>query len=234
MYEPGLTAQPLWSLEDLGDAGGHLANLEKHWKLLRDEALQLVKEHNWTIKEKGVWTRGEKTLEQMGRWQQLVFFGLGYPELPEEVCSSAPTMCSLTGETYNALACPFGQIKLSVLQGATHVAPHCGLTNTRLRAHLPLVVPTDIPPRIRVAEQMKEWKEGKVIVFDDSFEHEVWNESNETRIVLIVDINHPELTEERRNWYQTRLKVMGQDVDGPRYDLVEEDLHEELVNKQEL
>ena len=115
-YEPGLTAQPLWKLDELGNAGTHLANLESNWELLREEAIRLVDEHNWNIQEGGVWTRGEEHLEQNGRWQQLVFSGLGYPELPEDVCSTAPTLCSLAAASHKALACPFGQIKLSVLQ----------------------------------------------------------------------------------------------------------------------
>ena len=109
------------------------------------------------------------------------------------------------------------------MKGATHVAQHCGLTNARLRAHLPLVVPTDSPPKIRVGDSILHWEEGKVMVFDDSFEHEVWNKSNETRIILIVDINHPELSEERRLWYENRLTVMAQDVDGPRFALIDPD-----------
>ena len=51
-----------------------------------------------------------------------------------------------------------------------------------------------------------------MIVFDDIFEHEVWNLSKDTRIVLIVDINHPELSEEKRVWYQKRLTVMGYEM----------------------
>ena len=178
MYEAGLTAQSLWSLEQLGAAGEQLSNLENQWEVLREEALQLVESHNWTMQQNGVWTRGEPTLEQEGKWQQLVFSGLGYPQLPDQLCSTAPTLCSLAAQIPTALSCPSGQIKLSVLQGSAHVRPHCGLTNTKLRAHLPLLVPQDTPPRLRVADQHVQLKEGNMIVFDDSFECEVWNESH--------------------------------------------------------
>ena len=73
-----------------------------------------------------------------------------------------------------------------------HVWPHCGPTNCRIRAHLGLVVPDGV--RIRVTDDIRTWKEGKFIIFDDSFEHEVWHDGDSYRIVLIVDIWHPDLT----------------------------------------
>ena len=63
--------------------------------------------------------------------------------------------------------------QLSVLSGATHLAPHHGLINTKLRAHLPLLIPTDPAPVLVVAGQNITWTEGSIIVFDDTYEHEV-------------------------------------------------------------
>ena len=88
------------------------------------------------------------------------------------------------------------QIKFSVMHPGTHVWPHCGPTNCRLRAHLGLIVPSE--PRIRVATVTKTWKEGKFIVFDDSFEHEVWHMGSSLRLILIVDFWHPEVTPQER------------------------------------
>lgn len=78
------------------------------------------------------------------------------------------------------------------MQPGVHVWPHCGPTNCRIRAHLGLVVPPG--PKIRVADEEGKWTEGKFIIFDDSFEHEVWHEGESFRLVLIVDFWHPELT----------------------------------------
>ena len=137
-----------------------------------------------------------------------------------------------------------GTIKFSVIQSSGYVAPHCGTTNQKLRAHLGLVVPgrfgdiqfllpTNLSfpeseessegARMRVATETVRWREGEVIVFDDSFEHEVWNGSNETRIVLIIDFNHPDLSEEDRQIQDRRWKVIGHKEDGPRYSLQEEE-----------
>lgn len=76
----------------------------------------------------------------------------------------------------------------------THVWPHTGPTNCRVRAHLGLVVPGGA--EIRVGNTTKTWEEGKFIIFDDSFEHEVWHNGPSYRLVLIVDLWHPELTQD--------------------------------------
>jgi len=91
-----------------------------------------------------------------------------------------------------ASGCRRGQVKFSVMQPGVHVWPHCGPTNCRVRAHLGLVVPEG--PRIRVATETRTWTEGKFIIFDDSFEHEVWHDGDSVRLVLIVDMWHPDLT----------------------------------------
>ena len=59
------------------------------------------------------------------------------------------------------------------MSGATHLAPHHGLINTKLRAHLPLLIPSDPAPVLVVAGQNITWTEGSIFVFDDTFEHEV-------------------------------------------------------------
>ena len=71
--------------------------------------------------------------------------------------------------------------------------PHCGPTNARLTAHLGLVVPKGLT--IRAAEETRGWEEGKCLVFDDSFEHEVKHEGDSERIVLMINFFHPDVPE---------------------------------------
>ncbi|ULP41205.1 aspartyl/asparaginyl beta-hydroxylase domain-containing protein [Mycobacterium lentiflavum] len=81
----------------------------------------------------------------------------------------------------------------SVLEPGKHLKPHRGPYNGVLRLHLGLLVP-DAPPRtvaIRVDDTVCEWDEGKVLIFDDSYEHEAWNRSDDTRVVLFVDFVKP-------------------------------------------
>ena len=66
------------------------------------------------------------------------------------------------------------------------------LNNTVLRLHLGLIIPktyTAIGCAIRVGEEIENWQEGKCLIFDDTIEHEAWNRSHDTRVVLLVDFN---------------------------------------------
>ena len=78
--------------------------------------------------------------------------------------------------------------------------PHTGPTNCRLRAHLGLSVDKgdEARMRLRVADKTLRWREGEIFVFDDSFEHEVRHDGERERLVLIVDLWHPDLSEEQR------------------------------------
>jgi aspartate beta-hydroxylase len=80
----------------------------------------------------------------------------------------------------------------SILDSRTQIPAHSGVTNIRLTAHLPLIVPPGC--RFRVGGEMREWREGTAWVFDDTIEHEAWNDSDAPRAVLIFDVWNPELT----------------------------------------
>ncbi len=87
-------------------------------------------------------------------------------------------------------------IMFSLLKAGARIAPHTGMFNTRLVCHLPLIVPPGC--RFRVGNELREWQEGKLIIFDDTIEHEAWNDSGEDRVVLIFDVWRPELSEQER------------------------------------
>ena len=83
-------------------------------------------------------------------------------------------------------------VLFSLLKPGTHIPPHNGLVNTRLICHLPLVVPAGC--RFRVGNETREWVEGQAWAFDDSIDHEAWNDSDQTRVILLFDVWRPELT----------------------------------------
>ena len=87
-------------------------------------------------------------------------------------------------------------VMFSLLRGGARIAAHTGMFNTRLVCHLPLIVPPAC--KFRVGNEIREWREGKLFVFDDTIEHEAWNESSEDRVVLIFDIWRPELSGKER------------------------------------
>jgi hypothetical protein len=87
-------------------------------------------------------------------------------------------------------------IMFSLLRAGARIAPHTGTHNARLICHLPLIV----PPRcgFRVGNEVRQWEEGKLLIFDDTIEHEAWNDSDRDRVVLIFDIWRPELSDQER------------------------------------
>jgi len=99
---------------------------------------------------------------------------------------------------------PFGFVFFSNLGGGAKIAPHNAPTNLRLRIHLPIVVgksnntpngETGLPRcGIRVATSVRSYQEGSALVLDDAYDHEVWNDTQENRVVLLVDIWHPDVT----------------------------------------
>lgn len=90
----------------------------------------------------------------------------------------------------------FTSIKFSAIQPGTHIRTHTGPSNERLRLHLTLI--HDGGAKIRVGKDWHTWEEGKMIMFDDSWEHEVLHFGHSIRVVLIMDIWHPELPEDKR------------------------------------
>ena len=84
----------------------------------------------------------------------------------------------------------------SLLKPGTHIQPHHGMLNTRLICHIPLIVPKDCA--IRVGNETRAWREGEALIFDDSFEHEAWNKSGDTRVILLFERWRPEISLEER------------------------------------
>ncbi|THD36099.1 MAG: hypothetical protein E7773_09205 [Sphingomonas sp.] len=88
-------------------------------------------------------------------------------------------------------------VMFSLLAPGARIGAHCGMFNTRLVCHLPLIVPPKCG--FRVGNEVREWQEGRLLIFDDSIEHEAWNDSDRDRVVLIFDVWRPELSAQERN-----------------------------------
>jgi len=85
------------------------------------------------------------------------------------------------------------EICFSVLKPGTTILPHHGVTNTRSVMHLPLLVPPDCALNV-IGCGEHHWREGELMLFDDTFQHEAWNRSTATRIILLMDCWNPHLT----------------------------------------
>jgi aspartate beta-hydroxylase len=99
------------------------------------------------------------------------------------------------------------EVFLSVLKPGAEIKPHFGLSNIKLTVHLGLEIPENCA--IRVGQETQSWSDGKVMIFDDSFEHEAWNRSDKERKVLIIEVWHPDLTDLEK---QGITKIMAMQV----------------------
>jgi aspartate beta-hydroxylase len=136
-----------------------------------------------------------RELNKSPRWSAFHFYNLG--RLDEERGRRAPATIAAVGRLPQAeveLRSPTAMF--SVLQPKTHIPPHTGIANFRLVVHLPLVLPEGC--RFRVGGEERAWRMGEAWVFDDTIEHEAWNESDQVRIILICDIWSPRLSGEER------------------------------------
>ena len=129
---------------------------------------------------------------QMGRtgWDIVPFYERGRKN--EENCARCPTITRII-EGSNTVRTMAGLLYVSRLNPGMQIEAHTGPTNLRLRCHLGIRVP-DGDCGLKVGGETRRWQEGKCLVFDDSLEHEAWNRTLEPRIVLIVDLWHPDLT----------------------------------------
>lgn len=133
-----------------------------------------------------------------------------YGELQEKAASR----CPVTMETIEKT--PLSRVKghgpesiFSVLKPKTHIPPHHGLVGGRLLVHLPLIVPENCGA-LRVGNEQHAWEFGRCLVFDDTYRHEAWNNSNETRVVLIFDVWHPDLSDAERHGFAELLRILDQ------------------------
>lgn len=197
LYFPGVPSQPFYPRERFP----WQAELEAGMERIRKELLAvLTQEHNLES-FLGVSRPGAvpSLLNSTGghdpAWDAYFFYRHG--KRYDKQCDECPQTSALLG------ALPLVHIRdhapetlFSVLRPGSHILPHRGVTNTRLVTHLPLIVPPDCA--LRVGGEVHAWQEGCCVTFDDTFEHEAWNNSDETRVVLILDSWNPDLSEAER------------------------------------
>jgi aspartyl/asparaginyl beta-hydroxylase (cupin superfamily) len=136
-----------------------------------------------------------RELNKSPRWSAFHFYdqGRGIPER----CARAPaTMAAVKALPQAEVDLRSPTAMFSVLKPRTRIPPHTGIANFRLVVHLPLVLPGHCG--FRVGGETREWRIGEAWVFDDTIEHEAWNESDEIRIILICDIWSPRLSPAER------------------------------------
>lgn len=193
---PGLASSAFWDTSPSGRLGGWVSALEAAAPLIRDELLSLrgttgfqpyrapATSHEGSQAADGVGS----VSHDKGEWSVFYLF------LHNLEFTQNRLRCPETCKAIDLVKQQYHHAFFSALAPSTHVTKHCGPTNKKLRCHLPLIVPPGDACRIRVGDETRVVEEFKCIVFDDSWEHEAWNESDGTRVVLIMDVWHPDLS----------------------------------------
>lgn len=124
------------------------------------------------------------------------------------------TLAALAGVPLSTVPGRSPSILFSLLRAGARIPPHTGMVNTRLICHLPLVV----PPRcgFRVGNETREWVEGRAWVFDDTIEHEAWNLSNQSRVILLFEVWLPDLTPVERDLVSAMFEAVDSHSGVPR------------------
>jgi aspartate beta-hydroxylase len=125
-----------------------------------------------------------------GDWTILPIYVMGHKDSTN--AQLLPTATAIA-ENFGAMTTLTGAVFVSRLHPGTSVAAHRGPTNTRLRCHLGIRIPAG-DTGIEVDGETRRWQQGRCLVFNDHPVHKVWNRTDEDRVVLIVDIWHPDLT----------------------------------------
>ncbi|OYU16175.1 MAG: hydroxylase [Alphaproteobacteria bacterium PA4] len=141
------------------------------------------------------------------RWSAFHLIQNGEP-VAANAARCPATMAAIRDLPIPVIAGRSPMVLFSILAPGTHIQPHNGMLNTRLICHLPLIVPPDC--RLRVGNTTRTVRAGEVLIFDDSIEHEAWNDSDQMRAILLFEIWRPELTAAERR----ALTVMFESVTG--------------------
>mmetsp|Transcript_72747 Transcript_72747/g.207203 ORF Transcript_72747/g.207203 Transcript_72747/m.207203 type:complete len:338 (-) Transcript_72747:76-1089(-) len=200
---PHLKSRPFWEVDQLSEGQQNSVKiLEKNWKAIWAEAKPVLSKG--LNSNAGILERNDnhEGLVAAGEWSILRLYLRG--QRNGTVCKQVPKLCAVMDEVVKETPlCRLGQVKFSMLPPGTKVLPHCGPSNMRLRLHLGLKVPNK-QFRIRAGNETRTWKQGKVLLIEDSFEHEVLTPAapakatkltiDDVRTVLIVDVWHKDVT----------------------------------------
>jgi aspartate beta-hydroxylase len=182
----GLRASPFWSSAELP----WCAELEANAHVICEELAQLERNAQAPWGAVGGRAAHDGSLVSSGTWSEFLLLGAGAAS-NAALCPRTTALLQRITAATSLARCGVGEALFSALAPGTRLRPHCGATNSRLTCHLGLRVPADCG--LRVGDETRGWEAGKCTVFDDSFEHEAWNEGDAVRVVLLINFWHPDI-----------------------------------------
>lgn len=161
-----------------------IAGIEAKWPEIRAE-LEAVLALREAIPPLASISPDHRRIAPPGKWKS--FFLIGYGYRAEENIRRCPVTAAAVADVPGLNSAFF-----SILEPGAHIPRHRGVTKAILTAHLGLIVPKKREDcRMQVGEETLHWEDGRTLVFDDTNHHEVWNDTDEPRVVLLLQFRRP-------------------------------------------
>ena len=161
-----------------------LKEIETNWRIIRNE-IEPILIHRDALPVFQELSPDQRKIAKDDNWHVFLMYGFGRKHKAN--CVKLPATTKLLQNVPNLQTAWF-----SILSPNYHVPAHRGVTKGILRCHLGLKIPKDADRcRMRVDDEICIWQEGKLFVFDDTYEHEVWNDTEEERVILLFDFDRP-------------------------------------------
>lgn len=161
-----------------------VATLEANWHAIRQELETVLKQRDAIPRFQDI-SPDQYKISPDDKWKTYVLFGFGYRS--EMNCAQCPRTAAVL-ETIPGMLTAF----FSILGPQKHIPRHKGITKSVVRCHLGLIVPTQADQCFMDVSTVRcVWREGSAFVFDDTYPHEVFNNTDEERVVLLIDIERP-------------------------------------------
>lgn len=160
------------------------SHLENNWYVMRQELDEILKNKQAIPNFQDI-SSDQKSITKDDNWKTYFFYGFGYKA--EQNCARCPETTKLIESVPDMTTAFF-----SILEPGKHIPAHRGVYKGFLRYHLGLLIPEPKEKcRIRVHKTYAHWEEGKSLMFDDTYDHEVWNDTNGLRAILFMDVVRP-------------------------------------------
>jgi ornithine lipid ester-linked acyl 2-hydroxylase len=161
-----------------------VSHIEDNWQVIREELERVLEDRDALPNFQDI-SKDQIEITDDDRWKTFFLYGYGFKaQLNTEMCPRTTALMEQIPGMKTAM--------FSILSPRKHILDHRGPYKGVLRYHLGLIVPRDREAcRIRVGDDIRLWEEGKSLIFDDTFNHEVWTDTDDTRVVLFVDVMRP-------------------------------------------
>ena len=181
--------------------------LEAQWTVIRDELQALLAADGAALTP----YMNATMASQVGRWKTygLMFWG----QRNRQRAASCPRTMEIVKDIPGLCAVSF-----NLLEPHSSIKPHYGDTNAIIRCHLGLDIPGDAPRcAFRVRDEVRSWQNGKLLMFCDAHQHTAWNNTDQNRYIMVIDVFRPEFQPRRREVISRVLTAITLDVNYQRW-----------------